>query len=178
MLLHQNRDVTFDEDNVLGKARELPIPRKDNDDVAEKQDEPLTNEPMPNVDGPMDPTNPPPSDSSTSRKQPRWLKDTLKDVETHINPRGIFHEKAITHQVWKDVMNEEYESIMKNDVWDVVPRPKDKFVVTSKWIYKIKHGVDGSAKKYKAKFAARGFSQKEGVDYDEIFAPVAQYTTI
>ena len=49
------------------------------------------------------------------------------------------------HQAWKDAMNEEYESIMKNDVWDVVPRPKDKSVVTSKWIYKIKHGVDGSA---------------------------------
>eukprot|EP00253_Pinus_taeda_P003079 PITA_03079 len=42
-------------------------------------------------------------------------------------------------------MNEEYESIIKNDIWDVVPRPQDKSVVTSKWLYKIKHGVDGSA---------------------------------
>ena len=41
-------------------------------------------------------------------------------------------------------MNEEYESIMKNDVWDVVPRPQDKSIVTFKWLYKIKHGVDGS----------------------------------
>eukprot|EP00253_Pinus_taeda_P028312 PITA_28312 len=75
-------------------------------------------------------------------------------------------------------MNEEYESIMKNDVWDVVPRPQDKYVVTSKWLYKIKQSVDGSAEKFKAIFVARGFSQKEGVDYDEIFAPVARYTTI
>eukprot|EP00253_Pinus_taeda_P030145 PITA_30145 len=45
-------------------------------------------------------------------------------------------------------MNEEYEWIMKNDVWDVVPRPKDKSVVTSKWLYKIKHGVDGSVEKF------------------------------
>jgi len=75
-------------------------------------------------------------------------------------------------------MNKEYESIMKNDVWDVVPRPNDKSVVTSKWLFKIKHGVNGSTKKFKAKFVARGFSQKEGVDYDEIFAPVARYTTI
>ena len=37
-------------------------------------------------------------------------------------------------------MHEEYESITKNDVWDVVPRPKDKSVVTAKWLYKIKHG--------------------------------------
>ena len=68
-------------------------------------------------------------------------------------------------------MNEEYESIMKNDVWDVVPRPKDKSVVTSKWLYKIKHGSDGRVENFKARFVARGFSQKEGVDYDEIFAP-------
>eukprot|EP00253_Pinus_taeda_P005014 PITA_05014 len=57
-------------------------------------------------------------------------------------------------------MAEEYDSIMKNDVWDVVPRPKGKVVVSLKWIYKIKHGFDGSAEKYKACFVARGFSQK------------------
>lgn len=54
-----------------------------------------------------------------------------------------------------------------------MPKHKDKFVVTSKWIYKIKHGANGSTEKYKARFVARGFSQKEGVDYDKIFAPVA-----
>ena len=52
---------------------------------------------------------------------------------------------------------------MKNDVWDVVPRPEDKAIVTSKWLYKIKHGSDGSAERFKARFVAQGFSQKEGV---------------
>jgi len=64
-------------------------------------------------------------------------------------------------------MMEEYQSIMKNDVWDIVPRPKKKSVVTSKWIYKIKHAVDGIIDKFKARFVARGFSQKEGIDYIE-----------
>jgi hypothetical protein len=50
--------------------------------------------------------------------------------------------------------------------------------VTSKWIYKIKHAVDGSIEKYKARFVARGFSQVEGVDYDKTFAPLARYTSI
>eukprot|EP00253_Pinus_taeda_P007774 PITA_07774 len=68
---------------------------------------------------------------------------------------------VVKNQVWKDSMTEEYESIMKNDVWDVVPKPQDKAVVTSKWLYKIKHAVDGSAEKYKARFVTRGFSQKE-----------------
>ena len=73
---------------------------------------------------------------------------------------------------------EEYQSIMKNDVWKVIPRPEGKSNVTSRWIYKIKHAVDDSIKKYKARFVARGFSQKEGEDYDETFAPVAKYTSI
>ena len=55
-------------------------------------------------------------------------------------------------------MMEEYQSTMKNDVWEVVPRPEGKSVVTSKWIFKIKHGADGSVGKHKAIFVARGFS--------------------
>ena len=70
-------------------------------------------------------------------------------------------------------MIEEYQSIMKNDVWDVVPRLEWKSVVTSKWIYKIKHATNDSIEKYKERFVARGFSQKEGIDYKETFAPVA-----
>ena len=66
-------------------------------------------------------------------------------------------------------MEEEYPSIMQNDVWDVVPRPKEKSVVSSKWIYKTKHVAEGSIEKYKARFVARGFSQKEGIDYEETF---------
>ena len=75
-------------------------------------------------------------------------------------------------------MQEEYSSITKNDVWEVVPRPEGKSVVTSRWLYKIKHVADGSIEKFKARFVARGFSQVEGVDYEETFAPVARYTSI
>jgi hypothetical protein len=75
-------------------------------------------------------------------------------------------------------MTEEYHSIMKNDVWDIFPRSKGNFVVTSKWIYKIKHAIDGSVEKYKVGFVARGFYRVEGVDYEETFSPVCQYTSI
>ena len=50
--------------------------------------------------------------------------------------------------------------------------------MTSKCIFKIKHGVDSSVEKHKARFSARGFSQKEGVDYDETIDLVARYTSI
>ena len=75
-------------------------------------------------------------------------------------------------------MTEEYQSIIKNDVWEIVPRPKSKDVVSSKWLYKIKHAADGTIEKYKARFVACGFSQKEGIDYEETFAPVARYTSL
>jgi hypothetical protein len=75
-------------------------------------------------------------------------------------------------------MTEEYQSIIKNDVWEIVPRPKSKDVVSSKWLFKIKHAADGSIEKYKAIFVARGFSQKEGIDYEETFALVSRYTSI
>ena len=71
-----------------------------------------------------------------------------------------------------------YQSIMKNGVSDIVPKPEGKSVVSSKWIYMIKHVADGSIEKYKARFVARGFSQKEGIDYEETFAPVARYTSV
>ena len=57
------------------------------------------------------------------------------------------YEEATEWKEWKDDMIKEYQSIMKNDVWDVVPRPEGKLVVTSKWIYKIKHVADGSIEK-------------------------------
>ena len=91
-----------------------------------------------------------------------------------IGSEPTMYEEASKHQVWKDAMTEEFQSIMKNDVWEVVPRPKGKSVVTSKWLFKIRHGADGSVEKHKARFVARGFSQKEGIDCVETFALVAR----
>jgi hypothetical protein len=75
-------------------------------------------------------------------------------------------------------MVEEYDSIVKKSAWETVPRPVDKSVVGSRWIYKVKKAIDGSVEKYKARFVAWGFSQIEGIDYDETFAPVTRYSSI
>eukprot|EP00253_Pinus_taeda_P016385 PITA_16385 len=75
-------------------------------------------------------------------------------------------------------MVEEYDSTVRNSVWDVVPRSEDKSVVSSRWLYKVKQAADGSVEKHNARFVARGFSQVEGIDYDETFAPVARYSSI
>ena len=67
---------------------------------------------------------------------------------------------------------------MNNDVWDIVPIPDRKSIVTSRWIYKIKHDADVSVDRYKYRFFSCGFSQKEDIDYEDTFAPVARYTNI
>jgi hypothetical protein len=87
-------------------------------------------------------------------------------------------QEAVQDPTWVDAMVEEYDSIVKNSVWDIVPRPIDKSVVGSRWIYKVKQAADGSVEKYKARFVARGFSQIEGIDYGDTFAPIARYSSI
>ena len=57
-------------------------------------------------------------------------------------------------------------------------RPRDKSIVSSRWLFKIKQALDGSIEKQKARFVAKGFSQKEGIDYDEFFSLVSWYTYV
>ena len=80
--------------------------------------------------------------------------------------------------IWVYAMVEEYDSIIRNSAWEVVPRLVGKSVVGSRWIYNMKQVADGSVEKYKAIFVARGFSQVEGIEYEENFAPVARYSSI
>ena len=74
-------------------------------------------------------------------------------------------EEAVQEPTWVDAMVEEYDSIVRNNAWEIVPRPVGKSVVGSIWIYKVKQVAYGSVEKYKARFVSRGFSQIEGIDY-------------
>ena len=89
-----------------------------------------------------------------------------------------FFEEAVQEPTWVDAMVEEYDSIVRNSAWEIVPRPVGKSVLGSRWIYKVKQAADGSVEKYKEIFVARGFSQIEGIDYEKTFAPVARYSSI
>ena len=80
--------------------------------------------------------------------------------------------------MWQEAMVEKYDSIMKNQVWEVVPRPQGKKVVGSRSIYKVNHAADTSVEKYKVRSVAKGFSQKEGIDYEETFTLVSRHSSI
>ena len=87
-------------------------------------------------------------------------------------------EEAMEDPAWVDAMVEEYDSIVRNSAWEIVPRPEGKSVVGLRWIYKVKQAADGSIEKYKAIFSSWGFSQIEGINYEETFAPIARYSSI
>lgn len=87
-------------------------------------------------------------------------------------------KESVQQLIWVDAMVEEYDCIVCNTFWDVVLRPEDKSMVSSCWLYKVKKTADGSVEKHKARFVARGFSQVEGIDYDETFTPIARYSSI
>jgi hypothetical protein len=96
-------------------------------------------------------------ESRPPRKFPNYmmLMSSIIDVE----PSSF--EEETNQQVWWDAMVEEYASILRNDVWDIMSRPQGKSIVSSRWLYKIKYVADGSIQKFKVRFVARGFSPKE-----------------
>jgi len=79
---------------------------------------------------------------------------------------------------WEITMQEEYDFLVVNNTWSLVPLPKGRKPISCKWVFKIKHGVDGEVERYKARLVARGFTQAFGVDYTETFALVAKFVLI
>ena len=76
-------------------------------------------------------------------------------------------------------MNEEMDSFQKNQTWDLVELLEGKRVVGCKWVFKKKFGLSSAEViKYKACLVVKGYSQKEGMDYNELFSPIIRHTSI
>ncbi|CAI7926750.1 unnamed protein product, partial [Closterium sp. NIES-53] len=73
---------------------------------------------------------------------------------------------------WKKAMESELKSIKENGTWELVELPEGRKAITSKWLFKIKSDADGKIERYKSRLMAKGYQQKEKVDYKELFAPV------
>ncbi len=79
---------------------------------------------------------------------------------------------------WEITMQEEYDFLIVNNIWSSVPHPKGRKPISCKWVFKIKHGVNGEVERYKVKFVAKFFTQTFGIDYNKTFEPVEKFVLI
>jgi hypothetical protein len=96
----------------------------------------------------------------------------------YVDTEPLTYEQATKYEEWMGAIEEEITSIEKNKTWILVHLPANKKPIAVKWIYKLKHQPDGSIAKYKASLVANGFLQKHGIDFTEIFSPVARIETV
>nr|GFC62434.1 integrase, catalytic region, zinc finger, CCHC-type, peptidase aspartic, catalytic [Tanacetum cinerariifolium] len=92
-------------------------------------------------------------------------------ILTSVEPKT--YKEALTQSCWIEAMQEELNEFERLEVWELVPRPDQVMVITLKRIYKVKLDELGGIIKNKARLVARGYSQEEGIDFEESFASVA-----
>jgi histone deacetylase 1/2 len=96
----------------------------------------------------------------SSTGEPRNLPDALNDPN------------------WRVAMQDEYDALMLNKTWTLVPPSSNKNIIDCKWVYRIKRRADGTIDRYKAWLVAKGFKQRYEIDYEDIFSHVVKIATI
>ncbi|KAI0991325.1 hypothetical protein K3495_g16862, partial [Podosphaera aphanis] len=79
---------------------------------------------------------------------------------------------------WKKAFEDEMSSFHENNVWQVVPRPEGRKIVSGKWVCKVKGNAQGELERFKARYVAKGYSKIQGIDYNETFAPVVRLESL
>ena len=80
--------------------------------------------------------------------------------------------------LWMIAMQEEMEALHRNKTWELVELPKGRKAIGNKWVFKIKRDGNDQVERYRARLVVKGYAQKEGIDFNEIFSPVVRLTTI
>ncbi|GJU27827.1 retrovirus-related pol polyprotein from transposon TNT 1-94 [Tanacetum coccineum] len=93
-----------------------------------------------------------------------------------IEPKNV--NEALGDESWIVAMQEELNQFIANDVWELVPQPKNMTIIGTKWVFRNKLDENGVVSRNKARLVAQGYNQQEGIDYDETYAPVARLESI
>ncbi|GJT37724.1 putative RNA-directed DNA polymerase [Tanacetum coccineum] len=108
---------------------------------------------------------------------PRKYNDFVIDSKVKYGLENYFFE-ASKDQHWIEAMNNEMDALYRNDTWEIVELPFGRKAIGGKWVYKIKYKSSGDIDRYKARYVAKGYNQKEGIDFDETFSPVVKIVTV
>ena len=160
-----SRDVIFNEqkygfDEPIQDAQQKHVQIEFSDEVSDTESSQLV---------PQPPPQPRRSERERRRTDFYGFQCNLTDVK---EPTSV--NDALATQEWMDAMRLEIDSLHENHVWEVVELPKGRKPVGSKWVYKVKTDANGLIERCKAHLVAQGYSQQEGLDYDETFSPVVR----
>jgi hypothetical protein len=111
-----------------------------------------------------------------TRRKIRSPEQTHLALLSTIEPNCF--EEASKDEFWNKAMDEELDQIEKNDTWELVPRPKNKNVIGTKWVFRNKLNEYGQVTRNKARLVCKGYAQIEGIDFEETFAPVSRMEAI
>jgi hypothetical protein len=111
-----------------------------------------------------------------SRRRINSPEQTYLALLSTIEPNCF--EEASKDEFWNKAMDEELDQIEKNDTWELVPRPMNKNVISTKWVFMNKSNEDGQVTRNKARLICKGYAQIEGIDFEETFSPVARMEAI
>lgn len=125
------------------------------------------------------PINPqaPPLPNPPLRRSPRFIH-AIKSIP-HEDPLTVEEAMSRTDAPkWRQAMEEELDAMRRMKTWELVDLPEGRQAVKCKWVFKLKRNQDDSIERYRARLVAKGFSQKEGLDYNETFSPTLKHTSI
>ncbi|GJX79636.1 retrovirus-related pol polyprotein from transposon TNT 1-94 [Tanacetum coccineum] len=113
--------------------------------------------------------------SSSGTKKIKFVK-AQKKMSSDGEPKNV--NEALGDESWIVAMQEKLNQFIANDVWELVPQPKNMTIIGTKWVFRNKLDENGVVSRNKARLVAQGYNQQEGIDYDETYASVARLESI
>jgi len=117
-----------------------------------------------------------------NKESPRRTRSHFRPEESALGLLSMIEptkaDEALANDGWIIAMQDELNQFKRNDVWDLVPKPEHKNIIGTKWVFRNKLNEQGEVIRNKARLVAQGYTQQEGIDYTETFAPVARLEAI